>query len=665
MDQEATAVVPDQVPPAHGRPPRAWTRAACALVVVWAVSAGASLVHLAVLVAAVWVVASLILVPIGKTLGDRIVAYLLLCAAPAVLIAWFTPFAPWLVSPAALTALLGTMGALAWGLGWTRRPVARVQDWVAVGMGMLTAGVFWIPFMTGGFVRAVGVLSAGFDEPSHYFMWVRVWANHGYLLFNTLRVPDYWGWRVYPQGAHAILADIGTVVTSDGRPPALVDRSVTLFAVLVCLQAGALALVTAWSVDRLARTRANAVRWRVITCQAVAALLVAVGPGSVVSVQSMSFAAGLVVIIPALALAATAADAPRRNGILVGASLIAAAAIYPVCAVMAIALWPLYLVTSRRFWTADRRHCWYAVVWTIALALLCAPMFLLLVFRKVDHNWDTWGYFQVLNKGVYAGIAILLAIIIVIARGRIPKAIEYAAWAAAAVSVALLAEGIHQFLTSGQPTYYTVKTMYLGWALSVIVVGASLASLQASQHLRGLPARKLAIRLVSWLAASVLVAGSLFTGLLLAGLGEGDPIKGPLAAVSKEAWIISGRDNFQSYGASAVAVAQYASQHDGVTVVAPCSGGGAIILIRWGMFLKGGMTESELLTHSAACSSTQEAPLGTLPAYLHDHPEVTVNALTTDQATYEYALRIKKEMKLDNLRVVPPGGAKVSATGSG
>lgn len=631
------------------------TRSLGALVLVWTVSFALYPLQLTALAAAAWIVATLVLVPIGTTLTDRIVALLLLGAAPAVLVAWCTPYVPWLLSPPVLTGLLGSLVALAWGLGWIRAPVTRSPDVVAIAMGVLTAAIFAIPFLAGGFARTVGVLSAGFDQSAHYGMWMRVWANHGYLLFNTLADPDAWIWRSYPQGAQALLADVGSVLTSSGGPPAQVDQSVTLFAMLVCLQAGALALVTAWSVDRLSRRRRNRSQPRVVIFQILAVLLVAVGPGSVVSVQSLSFTTGLVVIIPAMALAATAARSPRRDGLLVGASLVAAAAIYPVCALLALVVWPTYLWTSRRYWLANNRRRWNGGLWTAVVALLCAPMFVFLVLRDVEHNWETPGYFEVINGVIYAGITVLLALLIIFARGRVPKAVQYASWIAATVSAVLIVDGLRQWLTAQTPSYYTVKTMYLGWMLSVIALGAGLACIHKRPASAIQPVRYPGLRIFGRFAAELLVVGALIAGLMLARLDQNDPSRGWPQSYAKELAVIARASSFQDkYGSLTVRTAEYGAAHNGVTVVVRCGGGREYQAVRWAMFLTGGLNLTEMDVLIATCTSTDEAPLGSLPAYLDLHPDVRVIALALDQEIYEYTLRQKAAHQLANLEVVPP-----------
>ncbi|MEI6622703.1 MAG: hypothetical protein WCP28_12435 [Actinomycetes bacterium] len=651
---------PVAAPEPFVRPANALLRCLGALALVWVVSFGLWPVHLTALAAAAWVVATLILVPIGPTLTDRIVAFILLAAAPAVLIAWFTPLVPWLVSPPVLTGLLGSLAAVAWGFGWTRRPKARLQDWVTVGIGALTAVFFWIPFAGGGLVRAVGLLTSGYDQQAHYFMWMRVWANHGYLLINTLADPDYWDWRAYPQGAHALLANVGSVLTAGSNPPANVDQSVALFAILGCLVVGTLALVAAWSVDRLSRSRTTAHTARrtarIVLWQVLAALAVAVGPGSVIPITSSSFAIAMVLIIPGLTLAATARNSPRRSGILLGASLVAATAAYPVCALLAVLLWPLYLWTSRGFWLASVQRRRYAVIWTVAAALLCAPMWVLLALRKVDSSWDTWGYFQVLNRFAYVGVAIALAVLIVFARGRLSKAVEYTLWVAAATSVALVAEGALQWLQAGDPSYYTIKTMYLAWMLSVIAVCAGFATVRLGRTRAAARQQNLAVRSLAVAGAAVLLVGSLLISFPLARIDQTDIFYGTQHGLSKQWWLLSQTSMYDLFGARGVGTAQYASQHNTVTVVVPCLNFGTKAVIRWGIFLNGGMDQTEVEVLTTTCGATTQSPLGNLPSYLQQHPSVAVSALTTDPTTYQYALQQKAELKLANLEVVPPPG---------
>ncbi|MEI6623727.1 MAG: hypothetical protein WCP28_17685 [Actinomycetes bacterium] len=639
----------------------AWVRSVAALIVVWVLSFLAVALHLTALVAAVWVVATLVLVPIGVTLVDRLVALLLLAAAPAVLIAWVTPVAAWLVGPPILTSLLGSLVAVAWAVGWTRSPVVRSTDWVSIGLGLLTAGFFWLPYAGAGLARTLGALSTGFDQSAHYFMWMRVWANHGYLLANTLSDPDYWQWRVYPQGAQAVLADLGTVLTGSGQPPAQADTSVTMFVILSCAVAGALALVTAWSVDRLSRSRRNVDHRRVIVFQILAVLLVAVGPGSVIAVQSLSFAAGLVLVIPGMALAATASRCPRREGVLLGASLIAAAAVYPICALMAAVLWPLYLWTSRRYWTASSHRRWYGAGWTALVAVLCAPMFVLLALRGVDHNWETSGYFQVITFIAFVGIAIVLAVLIAVAPGRLPKSVQYACWVAAAVSVVLAAGGILEWATAGAPSYYTVKTMYLGWMLSVIAVAAGLVSVRECRPAGSAVTGEVTGQTGKTVlrprdaAAAVVVISALLVGLAMISVDGRDPTRGWLQATSKQAWLISNSAISDRFGTYYALAAQYATHNQGITVVVPCVASGDQTAIRWAWFLNGGMSEVQWQVFQATCSASAQAPLGTLPEYLKAHPEVTVNALAIDENVYRQAAQVKVALDLSNLTVVPRG----------
>jgi len=630
----------------------AWIRCAGALVVVWVVSFALYPLHLTALAAAIWIVATILLVPIGITLVDRIVALLLLAAAPAVLIAWFSPSVPWLVSPPVLAGLLGSLVALAWGLRWTRPVAIRMQDGVSICMGVLTALLFWLPFSGGGLARAVGLLSPGYDQASHYFMWMRVWANHGYLVLNSLPDPDYWDWRVYPQGAQAMLANLGAVITAGAVPPAQPATSANLFVVFYCVVVGALALVTAWSVDRISRSRKLVDRRLVAGLQVAAVLLVAIGPGSSVVVQSLSYTVGLVVVIPAMALAATAQRSPRRDGILIGAALIAAAATYPICALMAVLVWPLYLWTSRHFWLASTRRRVYAVVWTVVVAGLCVPTFVMLALSNVQRNWETWGYFQGIHPIAYLVIAVLLAALIGMGRGRLPKAAQYVCWVGGAVSGVLAAEGILQWLTKGEFSYYTIKTMYFGWMLAVIAVAAGLAAYRKPRKPAGSPAGTVVIG-PSAVAAVVLLIAWILLAIPLQQADQKDPNRGALQSLSKEAWVRSNAAAWQDVGELEAQAAKYAASHSGVTVAVPCLVGRDQLVTTWSIFLTGGMSPTDWEVVEAICPASAEAPLKTLPRYLQLHPEVTVNALALDQSTYDYAVQAKKELGLTNLTVVP------------
>ncbi|MEI8082154.1 MAG: hypothetical protein WCI74_09955, partial [Actinomycetes bacterium] len=389
---------------------------------------------------------------------------------------------------------------------------------------------------------------------------------------------------------------------------------------------------------------------------------VALGPGSVIGVQSLSFMAGLVVVIPGMALAATADRSPRRDGLLLGAALVSAAAIYPICALMALVLWPLYLWKSRHYWLASGRRRWFGAGWTVVVALLCAPTFVLLVLRNVEHNWETAGYFQVVNFVVYVGIAVLLAVLMVIAPGRVPPAVQSALWVAAGVSIALALAGSFERITAGEPSYYTIKTMYLGWMLSVIAVAAGLVSIRARHATvnseTGIAAGsggKIVLRPVD-VAAAVLVVSSLLAAIASIRVEERDPNRGWLQALSKQAWVISNSAIADRFGLYYAQTAQFASRNGGVTVVVPCVASGDQTAIRWAWFLNGGMNDVEWQVVRATCSASEQAPLGTLPEYLKAHPEVTVNALAVDQSSYRYAVEVKVEQGLSNLAVVQLGG---------
>ncbi|MEI6620491.1 MAG: hypothetical protein WCP28_01115 [Actinomycetes bacterium] len=652
-----TPTPPGADPRAPRQPSRALARILLALAVVWALSFGGSLIGLTGPIAAVWAIATLLVVPLGRTLTDRLVALLLLGAVAAGLIAWFTPLVPWLVGPPVLAGLFGTMAAIVWGLGWTRRPAVGARDWTSIGVGVITGLIFWSPYIGATRARMIGVLSSGFDQPAHVFMWMRVWANHGYLIVNTLPDPDYWDWRVYPQGAQAVFADVAAVVTGQGIPTQQQEQYLSLFVILLAGVAGALALVTAWSVDRLCRGRRGIPTRRVVALQIVAAVLVALGPSSVVLVQSLSYGLGLVAAIPSVALAATARRTPRLAGVLVAASLAAAAAIYPICALIAVVAWPLYLWTSRHFWLASSRRRWYAVLATVAAAALCAPMFALLAFRHVDHNWDTYGYFQTLHTVVYVAMAVLLAVLIVMGRGRVPRPVIYATWVAAIVTVLLAAEAILQWLTAGDPSYYSVKTMYLAWMLGVIAVASAAASIRrrdAALPVVGTRTAAVARKLVAGAAAVALLATSVIAAVALDGLDQRDVVQGWSRAVSREAWVLSTASLTDRFGRDALAVSDYSAAHDGVTVVLPCSSSSEQTYIRWAMFLHGGMTETQIAVLSATCDLTTGDPLGLLPVYLRGNPEVIVNAIARDADTYEYAVKVKETLKLSNLKLLAP-----------
>ncbi|MEI8080380.1 MAG: hypothetical protein WCI74_00845 [Actinomycetes bacterium] len=638
------------------RPANQLVRSVGALAVVWAVSLACSLVHLTSVPATAWCVATIALLPVGITLSDRLIALLLLGSAPAVLIAWISPNLPWLVAPGVLTGLLGTPVAIAYGLGWTKAVVIRVPDWVTLILGAATGAFFAIPYFGGGVARTIGVLSTGYDQGAHYFMWMRVWANHGYLLANTLPDPDAWAWRVYPQGSQAILADLGTVITGSSAPPTAVGTSVQLFAALVTVQAAMLAVVTAWSVDRLCRTKrqlGHLRQQRVVILQIVAVLLVAIGPGSMVATQSLSFTVGVVVIIPAMALAATATRSPRRDGILVAASLIAAAAVYPVCALLGVILWPLYLWTSRGFWLASRRRRWYAVAWTVATAIACSPMFVLIARRNLDHNWETAGYFQNPEGLVYAGVAISLVALILVGHRRSDKPVQYAYWVSAIALVVLGAQGIREWRSVGDLSYYTVKTMYLAWMLAVIAVCAGLASLRDQKNPATAQPRSRLRKVATYGVVAALLIVSLLTELSLARLSQYDTNAG-WQAISKQGWVWTRASSLQEFGDLIVRSADYTRSHNGVSVLTPCFSRDDRLASNYLAYLTGGMNQVEVDVVMAACRLSRDGPLGTLPAYLQAHPEVTVNAIAIDQDSYEWALAEKESNRLSNLTVVPP-----------
>jgi len=317
-------------------------------------------------------------------------------------------------------------------------------------------------------------------------------------------------------------------------------------------------------------------------------------------------------------------------------------------------VWPLYVWTSRGFWLANRRRRWLAIVWTAVVAMLCAPMFFLLVFRNIDHGWDALGYFQVVNWIFYSGIVLVLAWLMVFGWTRLPRPVHHAMWVAAAVLIVLSAEGILQWITTGEPSYYTVKTMYLGWMLAVVAASAALACLRPRATGAPVASRAFGDRPVVTVVAAVTVVTGLVVSVPLATLDQKDPNKSVQQTVSKEAWVISRASSLRGYGSFVTQAGQYAAKHAGITVVVPCIGSDEQTASRWAIFLNGGLDQTEAEVFRAACPATEQNPLGSLPEYLQSHPDVVVNGLVTDRAAYEYSLGIKDQLGLSNLNLVPP-----------
>jgi len=349
----------------------------------------------------------------------------------------------------------------------------------------------------------------------------------------------------------------------------------------------------------------------------------------------------------------TATRSPRRDGLLVGASLTAASAIYPICALLGLVLWPLYLWTTRGFWLASARRRWSAVVWTAIAAVACAPMFVLLTRRNIDHNWETAGYFQGLEGLVYAGVAVALVALILVGHGRSTKPVQYAYLVAAIALIVLGAVGIREWKSVGEPSYYTVKTMYLAWMLAAIAVCAGLASLRTGKKVVKVPPRSQVLALGTYALVVTLLTVSLLTELALAQLNQNDTNAG-WQAITKQGWLLTHSASLQQSGEQIVRASEYAKSHNGVSVLTPCFSRDDRLASYYLTYLNGGMDQVKVDIVVAACMLSRKGPLGTLPDYLMAHPQVAVNAIAIDQDSYEWAVSEKDSYGLPNLTVVRP-----------
>ncbi|MEI8081746.1 MAG: hypothetical protein WCI74_07870, partial [Actinomycetes bacterium] len=212
------------------------------------------------------------------------------------------------------------------------------------------------------------------------------------------------------------------------------------------------------------------------------------------------------------------------------------------------------------------------------------------------------------------------------------------------------------WITAVQPTYYTIKMTYLGWALAVIAVAAALATVRARARPGNVAAVRAPLARAAQLAAvSVLVICALVMELLLTGLDQVDTSSNWLQVVSKQAWITAHADSLERrYGSLAIRTSEYLQRTGGVVIVVPCSANLGQAVSRWAMYLTGGMNEVEWNVLYATCSANTEAELGNLPAFLRAHPDVVVSVLAMTDEAYTKALALQRDLSLPNLVVVSP-----------
>lgn len=626
---------------ARGRIPRPSAgRAAALLAGVWIVTVAAYFAHLIAIPAALWFAAAVAFLPLGRSITDRIVAIVVGASAYLALVGWVSPHVPVLINPILLTGLLGSIPAVVWGLGKSRLPFVRAADYVSLSVGA-AAGLLWFrPMASLDPVRIVAQMYFGPDNAAHYGMWRGVWAEHGYEIAVSHVPHDAYIWTSYPQGAHVILSALGSVFTSSTEPPVSVAGALRLFALLVSIQVGAMALVMSWAVDRLTRIAIGSRRLIRGIWQVVPAIVVVIGPGAFIFMSSVSFVTGFILMIPAAIYATTYARWPRRAALLTATALAGAVACYPVMAVFAPAAWLICLWMSRTYWL---RHKLLAGAVTVVAAVVSVPMVLMLILRDVPHGWDVGGVFEPVPIFLFVATAAALGCIMIVGNRWFPKPLTALAWLAGVVSFALVVVTIVQWYRLGKVEYYSVKSLYATWVLTVLVICGAVACLMAGWHPADESVRqRRRLKVVSMVSGLALIVTAAFAGMLLK-TADVSPLPGIWRVIPGGQWIAGAPgQGLYGMGSRILQFTEFSYRSGRIPVTIPCD----LATDKWLSFLGGGMSETEVIVYQSSCD------LSGFVAVLREYPQIKVDAFVTDVPAREDLLDLKHKYNLDNLTVI-------------
>ncbi|MDP3972772.1 MAG: hypothetical protein Q8P61_07685, partial [Candidatus Nanopelagicales bacterium] len=614
-------------------------RLAAALALVWVLSFAAYPLHLTGVVALAWLVAAVVLLPVGERVADRLIALVVIAAAIITLVAWISPFVPLLLHPVLLTGALGTVPAVWWARGRGRAPVAGASDWVALGSGVIGGLLWWFPLRAASTAGLVDALFFAPDTAAHVTMLRGVWEHHGYEIVNTGAPVSAYIWQSYPEGTHALLSTLGSVITGSASAPD-VEISLRVYALLLAAQAGFLAFVLAWAVARLTGRAALGHGKLLTIAQVIPGLFLVIGPGAWILMSSLSFVTGIIMAISGAVIATTSRGHPRLGALLVGAALVALSAAYPLLAVFAPPIWVIFIWVTRSFWL---RHRLAALVMTVGVALACSPMFFLLVLRDVSHGLGTPGVFEPIPIVVFVAVAWALGIALIAGPRWLPRPIARLAWLAAVVTFLWVLMAIVNRLQLDRVQYYTAKSMYASLLLAVAVICAIVVVVASGwQPVRPLRRKPWPQRLAAFFSVAFM-GTSIAAGVLLVTVKESPLPSNWYRAIPGAMWI-GGQTASHGGGEWLTKMADLSTASGRVPVMLPCDGTAA----KWLATLTGSFRQVESEALDAAC-------LGGIVEYLREHPDVQVDAFVSQADVRDYLLAEKRADGLSNLRVIGVG----------
>ena len=612
------------------------TRSLASLAAVWVVSAIAYFAHVSVIPAIAFLVCGILFLKIGSRVVDRFLAILIAAVTYVVLIAWISPMIPALIHPITLVGILGTVPAIAWAMGKTARPQWALADGISIGVGVVSAGLWFLPVGSWDRARMIDVLFFGPDNAPHLAMFNQVWRVHGYEFLANSPNGNFSDFSAYPEAAHAIFTAVGSVMTSSFSPPDAVPLE--LFTLFSCLTAGLLALVLAWAVDRLIRGIASNHRIRSAIAQLVPPVILIVGPAAWILMSSVSFSVAAVLLVTAFALLATPGKRPRFTTLLVASSIVGMCAAYPLLGIFAPMIWIALLLVLRDY--VMKHRIAYAVITTLAV-LASAPMFLMLILREADHNLDTQGVFEPVPIALYVGSAFALAAILVVGTRAIPKPILRFAWPTAVATLLFSIGAIVQWQRLSAVPYYSVKSMYATLLLTIVALAAAVIAFSVGwEPIARQPRTRRQNVLVTSFAASLAALSGVAGVLLVTVQGNGQDAS--YSIVPGYHWMMG---DTKSQIGETYESASTVSGPNRDPVIIPCEP--LNTFMRWQTVLTTGRygPESAGLL-GVSCNFDK------FVTWVQEHPKVQVDAYVKDEEVRKALLAQKQKLGLSNLRVI-------------
>lgn len=627
MDVEVVPEAAEQ----PGSQQRNWPRIIVAVAIVWVISAVSYLPHLTIIPAILFLIATLIWVPNGCRYSDRLIVATLAATTYVVLVAWISPFLPFLVHPITLVGLLGTPLAVVVAMGRQKRVGWHVGDVVSLGALVVGAVLWYLPFRGRNLGQTIGQLLFGADNAPHMGMMRGVWVHHGYEIVNTGTAPiNGYAYQSYPEAVHAVLAAVGSVVLGVDEPPSVAD-SIFLYAVLLCLEAGMLAFIMAWAVERFCRYSVSS-GVAVYAAQIVCVVLLILGPIAWVLFSSASYILGLFMMIVAAVLAACAARRPLRYGVLTALAIIVCCITYPLLCIVIPLVWLLYVWRTKTYW---RAHVPRLLGATAVTALLSSPMLIMLLVREIDHGFDSGGVFDPIPIAFFVGTACGVAGVVALGRRAVPRPILGLAWVAGIFTAIVSILAIVQFFRTGAEQYYAIKTMYASLILCVLVLAAAAAVLLSGWQGKPFrPGRTKLVSIISGLVVAVL-AGA-------AGLFSVNTAESPLDAAFRFApgymWVSGAAKNNDG-----PALLQFSEVSEGrIPLYLPCES----TTNRWLGFLGGGMPDLKFSIYTDACT------LEGLTEIAKRDPNLLIDVFVLEPKLLDELKRLKTDEGLTNVRVI-------------